>query len=147
MEDKDIVREFIREQREEYKIHSEELMRVYHAFDKTVLTLSSGAIGVCLLLIKETPAHGCKVWLLAGGTLFFVLSLLAILLSYLFGILTFKFVMQASRARSEFRDYPRISFARPLQLAADTCNLCAGLFFAVGVVSITAFVFFYYLKL
>jgi len=138
-EAREMVERFKAEERENYRQNSDDLMRVYAAYDKTVLSLSSGAIGVCVVLFKESVRLQCKT-LLIVSTCMFILSVIAILLSYLFGVLSFKKAIQGSLLRAELIDFDVPRHVRPLQLATDTCNVCSGVAFIAGVVLLAIYV-------
>ncbi|HEU5372108.1 MAG TPA: hypothetical protein VFU51_06940 [Gaiellaceae bacterium] len=53
------------------------------SFDRAVMTLSGGALGISLAFIHDVAPHPRHVWVLGIGWILFALSLLLILLSFL----------------------------------------------------------------
>jgi hypothetical protein len=136
------------EQREAYIKSSDELMKTYNAYDKTVLTLSTGAIGICLLLLKDLPNH-TNITLLVIATLSYVLSLMSILCSYFFGIRAFKrdmasYAVSIERVSNaiEGKVLPasEVKPVRHLQILTDTCNFISGAAFLIGTLLIALFI-------
>jgi hypothetical protein len=136
----ELLEQFREQQNASYLRHSEDLTKTYQAYDKLILTLASGAVGLTLLLLKEGPL-GDQTWVLQTALVLFTSSLLLTLVSYLFGILSYKVGMRGAVEALNLNDtYDAPQLIRRLQLSTDTCNLLAGVAFILGVGSTAYFV-------
>ena len=106
-------------------------------FDKTVLMLSSGALGITISFIKDIVGNKPIVypWLIFLAWCFWGLSVLAVLLSYYFSHLAF------GKALKQF-DHGKTYKERLggwFDFATRVCNWLDGVCFVIGMVLAIAF--------
>jgi hypothetical protein len=133
MTPEEIVKEFKVQEREAYFKSHDDLMKVYEAFDRIILALSSGAIGLTFLLMKE-PRLIVQIPLFRIALLSFLISLVAVVISHFFGILSFKRMMQAHVRRSDLEVVDIAKRVRPMQRLGDLLNFISGFGFVAGAV-------------
>lgn len=133
--DKEIVAEYKKEILQEYNRSIGFLMDTYRAFDTAILSLTTGALGVCGYLIVNgkgiAEQHDVRV-----GMACLLGAEITILLSFLFGILAFKRQQRGLAANFGLRESDPKDDFHILQLITDGCNIVAGIAFVLGVVFI-----------
>lgn len=133
MTPEETLQKFRAQEREAYFKSSDDLMKVYEAYDRIILALSSGAIGLIFLLIKEqrfsTITASFKLALM-----FFLASLISVVASHFFGALSFKRMMKIHLDRSELKLTKISKQIRPIQLAGDALNFLSGAAFVGGAI-------------
>lgn len=107
-------------------------------FDKTVLTLSGGALGVSFAFIgnvvRDKPLIDAALLFYAWWS--WTLSVGFVLISYFLSIRALRIALRQAYAGSIYVQRPGKGFA----IATDVCNVLGGILFFVGVVLISAFV-------
>lgn len=120
--------------RKEYLEHRRTLVegeqKAYESYDKYLLTLSAGALGVSVNLVRVFDLTGKSRCCLICGASFICLSLVLILISFLF----------SQRAWRRERDILDISYERRNETPRNERNLYSGLTFWFNVASTVAFV-------
>jgi hypothetical protein len=108
-------------------------------FDKTVLYLSGGALGISFAFVKdivgERPPAG--PWLLAVGWMAWALSATSVLTSYLTSLYALRTATGQVDDRSILRQTPGGKFTTLTQVL----NGCGGLLFVAGVAAMGVFVY------
>ena len=133
----------IREIVEQLKAHRRWLIEAefqsYAIYDRSLLALSGGGLGISLILLKDlvsTPVEG-SLSLLVGGWLSFVLSILVTVISLATSQAALRREIQQIDGALRGGAYPR--GARGLSSATRWLTVASGVFFLVGAVALTGF--------
>jgi hypothetical protein len=104
------------------------------SFDRTVLTLSGGALGVTITFIHELAPHPRHVWLIGVAWSLFCASLLLILVSYLASIGAHDKIIEQMDER--------VATIRPPRRFTTWFNRAAAAFLVSGVIWVVIFAWF-----
>jgi hypothetical protein len=106
-------------------------------YDKAVLTLSGGGLGVSLAFVEKVIGSGTleRSWLLAGSWLCWAVSIAAVLCSYFLS----RHALRCAISQVD-GDQPQIRrLGGRMAVATEVANFMSGLLFVIGVVLISVF--------
>lgn len=123
----------------EYRRHCVDAgQKAQEDFDKSVLSLSGGALGVSFAFLKDVigpgPVRG-SVWLVAAWTVW-ALSIVAVLSSFFFSQLALRTAITQVDDATIHTQHPGRWYTR----ATMGLNIAAGLLFLAGVIAMVVFV-------
>ncbi|HEX6680055.1 MAG TPA: hypothetical protein VF063_05365 [Gaiellaceae bacterium] len=112
----------------------EHRQKATESFDRTVLTLSGGALGVTITFIHELAPHPRHVWLIGVAWSLFCASLLLILVSYLASIAAHDNIIEQMDRR--------VAAIKPPRRFTTWFNRAAAALLVSGVAWVVAFAWF-----
>lgn len=106
-------------------------------YDKAVLALSGGGLGVSLAFVEKVVGTGTleESWLLAGSWLCWVISIACVLCSYFLS----RHALRCAIAQVDDDQTQIRRLGGRMATATEIANFFSGLFFVVGVVLISIF--------
>ena len=128
-----------------YMQHRQLLQQTMHdqarSFDKGILTLSSGALGLSIVFIERLAPHPVwwSKWFLAASWLLFAVAILLTLCSFLTSQVTHRSLIAAWDATRLNQADPETTTRDRFDLLTRWLNLASALLFFLGVLALVVF--------
>ena len=132
MEDKDIL---------DYRNKLMDIeQRIAEQFDKTILTIASGALAISLAFIKNVIVNGSmqKGWLLVISWACLTACLIFILISFYFGLLAYRKAQEQVDNQTIKNETPGGYYSNILK----TCNMLGIILLCVGLITLLTFAYY-----